>query len=118
MITSIIGGQYITVNHNGQTYYTNTGQPMSGMMRYHSGGKVEVYDGSSWITASGSANVTLSPDAERALSWAIQKQREEQELEKLAHNHPAIQAALENLRRAEEQLKTTIILSRDEETTS
>ena len=118
MITSIMGGQYLTVGHNGQTYYNNTSQPAAGMLRYHSGGRVEVYDGNSWITCSGSANINLSPDAERALAWAIQKQREEQELEKLASGHPAVQYALENLRRAEEQLKTTIILSRDEEPTS
>lgn len=118
MITSIMGGQYITVNHNGQTYYNNTSQPAAGMLRYHSGGRVEVYDGSSWITCSGSANITLSPDAESALSWAIQKQREEQELEKLSREHPAVQAALENLRKAEEQLKITVILSKDEKITS
>lgn len=113
-----MGGQYITIGHNGQTYYNNTSQPMAGMLRYHSGGRVEVFDGNSWITASGSANVALSPDATQAITWAIQKQREEQELEKLSKEHPAVQAALENLRRAEEQLKTTIILSKDEETTS
>lgn len=118
MITSIMGGQYLSVNHNGQTYYNNTSMPMTGMLRYHSGGRVEVYDGSSWITCSGSANITLSPVAEQAITWAIQKQREEQELEKLSQNHPALQAALENLRKAEEQLKITLILSKDEETTS
>lgn len=118
MITSIMSGQFINVTHNGQTYYNNTSQPAAGMLRYHSGGRVEVYDGNSWLTCSGSANINLSPDAERALTWAIQKQREEQELEKLSKEHPAIQAAVENLRRAEEQLKTTIILSKDEQTTS
>jgi len=118
MITNIMGGQYLTVGHNAQTYYNNTSQPAAGMLRYHSGGRVEVYDGNSWLTCSGSANINLSPDAERALTWAIQKQREEQELEKLSKEHPAIQAAVENLRRAEEQLKTTIILSKDEQTTS
>lgn len=118
MITNIMGGQYLTVGHNGQTYYNNTSQPAAGMLRYHSGGRVEVYDGNSWLTCSGSANINLSPDAERALTWAIQKQREEQELEKLSKEHPAVQAAIENLRRAEEQLKTTIILSKDEQTTS
>jgi multidrug resistance efflux pump len=113
-----MGGQYITVNHSGSAYYNNTGQPAAGMLRYHSGGRVEVYDGSSWTTASGSANITLSPVAEQAITWAIQKQQEERDLEKLSQNHPAIQAALENLRRAEEQLKTTVILSKDEQPTT
>lgn len=118
MITSIMGGQYLTVGHNGSTYYNNTSQPAAGMLRYHSGGKVEVYNGSSWMTVSGSANISLSPIAEQAITWAIQKQQEDKELEKLGKNHPAIQAAIENLRRAEEQLKTTIILSKDEEQTT
>lgn len=114
MITSIMGGQYITVNHNGQTYYNNTSQPAAGILRYHSGGRVEVYDGSNWITCSGSANITLSPEAERAIAWAIQKQREEQEIEKLSKNNPAVLAAYENLKRAEEQLQVTIILSEEQ----
>lgn len=113
MITNIIGGQFITVTHPVGTYYNNTSQPMAGMMRCHSGGKVEVYDGHSWITASGNASVNLTPDAERALSWAIDKQRQEQELEKLSQQHPAVKAAVENLKRAEEQLKATVILSKE-----
>lgn len=118
MITNMTGGQYLTVSHNGQTYYNNSSMPMTGMLRYHSGGRIDVYDGNSWITASGSASISLSHEAERALTWAIQKQREEQELERLSREHPAVQAALENLRKAEEQLKITVILSKDEETTS
>ena len=118
MITSVMGGQYISVNYNGSTYYNNTSMPMTGMLRYHSGGRVEVYDGNSWITVSGSANITLSPIAEDAITWAIKKQQEEKELEQLSQNHPAVKAAIENLRRAEEQLKATIILSKDETTTS
>ena len=118
MITSIMGGQYLTVHHNGQTYYNNTSQPAAGMLRYHSGGKVEVFDGNSWMTVSGIANINLSPDAERAIAWAIRKQKEEQEIEKLSKNHPAVLAAYENLKRAEEQLQVTMILSKDEQTTS
>jgi hypothetical protein len=43
---------------------------------------------------------------------------EEAELEKMSRSHPSIQAAYDNLKRAAEQLKTTIILSKNEETTS
>jgi len=114
----MMGGPHINISNQGQTYYNNTNMPMTGMLRYHSGGRVDVYDGNSWITVSGNANISLSPDAEQAITWAIQKQREERELEKLSLNHPAIAAARENLRRAEEQLKTTIILSKDEQPTS
>ena len=114
-----MGGQYITVNHVSSAYYNNTGQPMAGMLRYHSGGRVEVYDGNSWTTVSGSANVTLSPIAEQAITWAIQKQQEEQELERLSQENPAVLAAYENLIRARDQLTATIHLAKDyEQTTS
>lgn len=118
MITNIMGGQYITVNHNGQTYYNNTSMPMTGMLRYHSGGRVDVYDGNSWITASGTANITLSPIAEQAITWAIQKQREEQELQKLSTDNPAVATAYENFNRAKEQLEVTIHLAKDYDKTT
>ena len=118
MITSIMSGQFINVTHNGQTYYNNASQTMTGMLRYHSGGRVEVYDGNSWITCSGSANINLSPDAERALTWAIQKQREEQELQKLSIDNPAVAAAYENFNRAKEQLDITIHLAKDYDKTT
>ena len=118
MITGIIGGQYISVQSPSGTYYNNSSMPMAGMLRYHSGGRTEVYDGSSWQTVSGSAQVNLSPDATLALDWAIRKRAEEQELEEISRVHPAVKAALENMRKAEEQLKITVILSKDEQTTS
>jgi hemerythrin superfamily protein len=46
------------------------------------------------------------------------KMAEDAKLEELSKKHPAIKAAYENLKRAEEQLKTTIILSKDEQSTS
>ena len=118
MITGMIGGQYITIDAPGGTYYNNSNMPMAGMLRYHSGGRTEVYDGTSWQTISGTAQVKLSPDATLALDWAIRKRAEEQELEELSQVHPAVRAALENMRKAEEQLKITAILSKDDQTTS
>jgi hypothetical protein len=41
--------------------------------------------------------------------------QEEQELKRLAENHPAVAMALENLNKSQEQLKATIILSKDYE---
>jgi hypothetical protein len=37
------------------------------------------------------------------------------ELEKLSNSHPAVKAAYDNMKRAAEQLKATIILSKDEQ---
>jgi hypothetical protein len=36
----------------------------------------------------------------------------------MADNHPAVKVAYENMKRAAEQLKVTIILSKDEQTTT
>lgn len=118
MITNIVGGQYLNIQTPGVTYYNNSSMPGAGMLRYHSGGKVEVHDGNSWLGVSGSAHLSLSPDATSALEWAIKKRAEEQEIERLSKDHPAVKAAYENVKRAEEQLKATIILSKDEESTS
>jgi hypothetical protein len=120
MITSIMSNSRHLVTQGGAsgTYYNNSSQPMTGMLRYHSGGRVEVFDGMSWTQVSTTQSITLGPDAESAIEWALKKQREELELERLTKEHPAVKAAYENTKRAEEQLKTTIILSKDEKPTS
>ena len=115
MITNIMAGPYLTVSSGSGQYYNSTGMPMAGMLRYHSGGQVEVYNGSSWQTVSSNASIALSSVAEAALSWAIKKMNEEIELEKMAKEHPAIKLAVDNVRKAEEQLKTTVILTKEEQ---
>lgn len=115
MITGITGGRYLSVVANGgTTYYNSSSQPMAGAMRYHSGGRVEVFDGNSWMQVSSYGNIELTPDAQAALDWALKKIEEEKELEKLSKEHPAVKAAYESLKRAEEQLKVTVILSKEQ----
>lgn len=112
-------GRYMTVSGGSpsSTYYQN-GQPMSGMTRYCNN-NLEVYDGNMWQQIGNSyATVGLTPDAETAINWVLTKMHEEADLKKLSDEHPAVKAAYENFRRAEQQLKATIILSKDEETTS
>lgn len=119
MITGIMSNsRHLVTQGVSGTYYNTSSQPMAGMLRYHSGGKVEVFDGMSWMQVSTTQAITLGPDAESAIEWALKKQREELELARLAKEHPAVEAAYENMKRAEEQLKITIILSKDEETAS
>jgi|688.fasta_scaffold07231_16 hypothetical protein len=118
MITSLSSGKYITVNGSSGSYYNNSSQTFTGMLRYHSGGRVEVFDGTSWMQVNSNQFVDLSPDTQIIIEWARSKMIEDQELEKLSQEHPAVKAAYENLNHAKEQLKATIILSKDEETTS
>lgn len=114
MITGISGGQYVYVsNTTGGVRYSNNINPLSGTIRYNQYGQTEIFDGHSWIPHNFNPTVALSPDACEAISWALKKMLEEKELEQKAKNNPAVKAAIDNLRRAEEQLKTTLILSKE-----
>ena len=99
--------------------YINMNTPSAGMMRYNGNSScVEIYDGSYWKVVNNYEEISLTPQTNEILDWAKKKMQEEKEIAQLAKSHPAVSAALENLKRAEEQLKTTIILSKDETTTS
>lgn len=121
MINSINGMNHIAVNGgNAFMPYVNMSNPSAGMMRYNGNSQhIEVYDGSSWLQiASNTANIDLSGSANAAISWALSKMAEEAELQKMAAEHPAVRAAYDAFKRAGEQLKTTIILSKDEQKTT
>lgn len=120
MINYIAPGAMIDVSEGGYSSgpYIDMSRPSAGMVRYN-GNNFEVYDGSSWIMISyNSPQVSLNSSAVTAITWAFNKMAEEAELEKLSRSHPSIQAAYDHLKRAAEQLKTTIILSKDEQSTS
>lgn len=103
---------YIHGGHSSSPY-VNMNNSSAGMMRYN-GSYMEVYDGSVWQTISGAiATVGMNANAESAIDWAIKKMSEEREFELLAENHPAVKIALENLNKAQEQLKATVILSKE-----
>lgn len=117
------GGRYITVigGQPSSNYINNySGAQGVGNMRFNiSNQNMEIWDGSTWITLHNSyATVQLDDDAIRILDWAKQEMFKDMEIKNLAKEHPAIAAAQENLRRAKEQLDITIILSKDEKTTS
>ena len=119
MIKTLSGqGHVVVQNGNPSSSYYQNGLPMSGMVRYYNN-NFEVYDGTTWmIIQTGYATVSLSGTAEAAINWAMKQMAEEAELENLAKTHPAVLAAYETWKRAGDQLKTTIILSKDEQSTS
>lgn len=86
---------------------SNTGNSVVGQMRYHSG-RVEVYDGSSWLPISSNVYINLTPDAEDAIKWVMKKKAEEYQLIELAAKYPAIK----DLR---EKLDVVIALVKEEE---
>lgn len=112
-------GQHIIVtNGNPGGLYYNTSNMSAGMVRYYNN-EFQVYDGAAWLPVMSSyADVSLSHGANTAIEWAMKKMQEERELEQLASEHPAVHAAYENMKKAAEQLKATIILSKEHDTTS
>ena len=117
MIKTISSNGHITITGGSPSArYINNNGLLNGSVRYNNG-NFEVFDGSSWMNIEGShAFVTLSAQANDAISWALEKMMEEQKIRLAAKLNPAIQAAYENFKRSEEQLKTTIILSNNEPT--
>lgn len=119
MIKGIIStNPYISIG-SAPTPYINMGTPSAGMLRYNGNiASIEVYDGSYWQSLSSVQDINLTPQANEILDWARKKMQAERDREILSRSHPAIFAALENLRRAEEQLETTIHLSKEHEKTT
>ena len=122
MIKDVISsGPYLQVmGGGGYTPYVNMSSPSAGITRFNGNTQsLEVYDGASWMVISSSvASVGLTAEAQSILMWAKKKMDDEAVLEKLAREHPAINLALENLKKAKIQLDATIILSKDHEQTT
>ena len=114
---NVLGGntslQYVNQNPN---------NPMQGMVRIW-GTDLQVFDGSTWQNiASSYATVELDSETQNLLEYIRKKQKEEQEIDALSNDHPAVRIAKENLNKvkadmalAEQQLKVTVILSKDYE---
>lgn len=117
MIKSIgQSGKYIQVNNSQASFpYVSPGTHGAGQLRWNiNTNNLEVNDGVVWKELpTNYASIGMSPVAEEILDWAYQQMAEAKEMEKLAKDNPAIQAALENLNKAKDQLKATIILSKD-----
>jgi hypothetical protein len=121
MIKGIASGAFIEVVGGSSTFPyipMNSNNPIQGMVRVN-GQNLEVFDGSGWVIMTTSyPTVGLNSSAQSAISWAMNKMAEEAALERLSAEHPAVKAAYENMKRAAEQLKATIILSKDEQKTT
>lgn len=109
-------GKYVTVSGGSASNpYISPGSAGAGMIRWNPNtNHMEVNDGNSWQQLGMNfASVGLTSEAETLLDWARDKMQEEQEMKRLAENHPAVKIALENLNKAQEQLKATVILSKE-----
>ena len=126
MITNITanGNPLLWVSTGGSTMpYINMNAPSSGMMRWNgNNNSIEVFDGSTnlWQQMYGkTADIQLSPQIQAVINWANLKMAEESEWEKLAKTNDAVKIALENMKKAKQQLDITAKLVKDHnETTS
>ena len=118
------GNPLLWVSTGGSTMpYSNMNAPSSGMMRWNgNNNSIEVFDGSTnlWQQMYGkTADIQLSPQIQAVINWANQKMAEESEWEKLAKTNDAVKIALENMKKAKQQLDITAKLVKDHnETTS
>ena len=80
----------------GGAYYNsyNSSAPSAGIVRYY-GNEMQVYDGSTWLNISSSAEIKLSSDAESVITWAKQKMTEEMRLQALMERYPGLKDAYE-----------------------
>jgi hypothetical protein len=118
------GNSLLWVSTGGSTMpYINMNAPSSGMMRWNgNNNSIEVFDGSTnlWQQMYGkTADIQLSPQIQAVISWAHLKMAEESEWEKLATTNDAVKIALENMKKAKQQLDITAKLVKEHnETTS
>lgn len=107
---------YLTVSsYNGNVGYISPGA-QAGSVRYNTNMNImEVFDGVAWKNVEGHADIGLSHEAISILDWGRKKMAEEKEYELLAEKHPALQAALDELREAEAKLKIVSILCKEEQ---
>jgi hypothetical protein len=131
MIKGLMGTKGVLVS-GGDTSLPYVSQndlvPLQGMIRVW-GTDMQVYTGSSWMNMNTSyATVELDAETKSLLDYVRKQQKEDAELKALisGHHHPAVRIAQENLNkvmedldRAKQQLKATVILSKEyDETTS
>lgn len=121
MNTILSSSAFLTTQNPPSPSLYNNGMLNLGTLRYNpSMQQIEVYDGSAWQMVNFASTVGLTWEADNAIRWAIDKMREEKELEVLAMSNESVKIALDKVNKAKEQLKTTIILSRetDDQTTT
>lgn len=110
-------GRYINVQggYSTSTYVNNSGLMGVGNLRFDTASQsLQVYDGYTWVQLNmGHAMVGLFPDAEDAITWAIEKRREELALEETAKNNPAIADLLDQRKKIDEKIKVIDILTKD-----
>lgn len=110
-------GKYVTVSGGGSSTYVNNYSGLQGVgnMRYNTTNQnIEVFDGNNWIILNMDyASVGLNGEAEDLLDWAREQRNKQLQYERIAKDNPAVKNALENVKRAEDQLDLVYKLSKE-----
>jgi hypothetical protein len=100
------GSPYLTVSGGTSSTYINnySGTQGVGNVRYNTSSQsMEVYDGNNWQMLNMSyATVDLSYDSQQLLEWARKERNRQFEREEKMKNNPALQKAMEAIKRAED----------------
>ena len=114
MINNLTSSSTHLVTSSFSTPYVGNNGQSAGNVRFNTTlQQMEVFDGSMWQAISQNVTVGLSWDADNAIRWAQEKMSEEIELKKLAEENAAVRIALENVKKAQEQLKITANLAKE-----
>jgi hypothetical protein len=71
-------------------------QQSAGMLRHNTQtGRVEVYNGTSWLEYGGEARVGLTAEAQAIMTWAQERMVQDQKIQSLCAQHPGLQEAWE-----------------------
>jgi hypothetical protein len=87
---------HLTVSGSYPPNIYNNGMLNVGDVRYNPNNQnMEVYDGNMWQAMSQGVTIGLSWDADSAIRWAIEKEREEKSLKERMAKHPGLKDAYE-----------------------
>ena len=120
---SATGNPLLWISSGGSSMpYINMQAPSSGMMRYNGNNQsIEVFDGSSnvWLQMQGkNVDIQLSGEVQAVVNWSRTRMAEELEWEKLAKTNDAVKIALENMKKAKQQLNITAKLVKEHNETT
>lgn len=110
---------YIRINTTSGAYispYNTSASNISGAIRFNPHIQaLEVYDGNVWQNITGSVDISFTDEMTELLNWAREQKNKQKEIEQWAKCHPTVQAALSDLKQAQERLDVVSILCREEE---
>ena len=102
MIKSIVSqGPYLVVNGGYHNYpYLSPGAVGAGQLRWNTNtNEMEVNDGVTWRSLGASnTTVSLTTDAQEALTWAVTKMQEERNLQQRIERHPGLRDSWEKFK--------------------